>query len=117
MGEEDIQQKLMDEAYEIWQKEENEKWSFEDFIINVRDTLGDLHYFAVISGKMNQQVENGGWFQWHDNEYSCCIEDLIDFFHKFNQPEFKTLLNILSNIGCAENSALGIIDVIFINYC
>lgn len=60
----DLHQKLMNEAYEMWQA--NEEWTQEEYI----DNLDRAHRIAVVTGNFNYQVCNGGFMQWHDNQYS-----------------------------------------------
>ncbi len=99
---EKIHQTMMDKAYEMWTtSEENKNMSYEDFLEMVKEELGIDYLHAVITGNMNYQVENGGWYQWHDNNYSVTMEDLVEFF---KQPEFKDsdeviqLLRILDDL-------------------
>ena len=56
-------QGLMNEAYERWQSHND--WSHDAF----RDSLSELEKIAVHSGNLNFQVENGGFSQWHFNQY------------------------------------------------
>jgi hypothetical protein len=97
-----IHQEMMDKAYELWNKpEENKKMPYEDFLETVSEELGNNYVDAVITGNMNYQVENGGWFQWYDNGYSVTIQEIIDFFEKpeFNDcSEIKKLREILSSV-------------------
>jgi hypothetical protein len=97
-----VHQTMMDKAYELWSKpEENKRMSYEGFLEMVSEELGDNYVDAVITGNMNYQVENGGWFQWHDNGYSVTIEELISFFEKpefNNYIEIKKLREILSSV-------------------
>jgi hypothetical protein len=81
-----LHQIMMDKAYEIWSIPANAKMSYEDFLECVKEDLGIDFYHAVITGNMNYQVENGGWYQWDDNGYSVSMEELVEFFQ---QEEFK----------------------------
>lgn len=95
----EIHQKLMDEAYELWEKYDIH--SKKDFLNKVNEKLGELHFYAVITGNLNYQVENGGFIQWIDNGYSHIIEDLIDFFDKNMRAHKVTakLLSILEDVA------------------
>jgi len=59
-------QDLMDSAYDLYQKPENENWTAEEFIQNLPS---QAHKDAVILGNLNYQVENGGFSQWWGNGY------------------------------------------------
>lgn len=57
-------QDLMDVAYARWQN--NKQWTKDDFF----DSLDARERFAVFTGNLNYQVENGGWSQWKFNRYA-----------------------------------------------
>lgn len=67
----DRHQELMDQAYDRWQAnkgmKKDEFWS----------TLSDEERFAVFTGNFNQQVCNGGFYQWHDNRYG--VPEVVDY--------------------------------------
>jgi hypothetical protein len=96
-----VHQQMMDKAYELWNDcEESKKLSYEDFLSKVNDELGKEFVYAVMTGNMNYQVENGGWQQWDDNGYSCTLGDITEFFDKEffeDVPEAKQLLKILDD--------------------
>jgi hypothetical protein len=101
----DRHQEIMDEAYDRWQAHNkigrkviedhgqdwyNEHrnstakfllWSMEDFWAQ----LSPREMVAVFTGNLNQQVQNGGWLQWHDNGYSDCANWLIGQLPKFGE--------------------------------
>ena len=97
-----MHQVMMDKAYELWNdSEESKKMSYERFLDKVNDELGENYFFAVITGNLNYQLENGGWIQWFDNKYSCSLQDLIDFFNQNYFKEFseiKQLSRMLEDI-------------------
>ncbi len=64
-------QQIMDVAYARWQK--NRAMSQEEFWLR----LSYPEKVAVFVGNLNYQVCNGGFLQWHDNEYSDCERDLL----------------------------------------
>jgi hypothetical protein len=70
----------MNKAYDLWSTEEGKKLSYSDFLDVVSKKYGELYFHAVITGNLNYQVENGGFSQWHYNDYSITIDDLIIFF-------------------------------------
>jgi len=64
-------QRLVNEAYSQW--EANQDWTYGKFI----DRLPDRQRQAVLIANLNYQVENGGFAQWHLNEYSSRSNQLI----------------------------------------
>lgn len=79
-------QAIMDVAYDKWQDHEKQlsedvaegiitedqarlrRWGFKEMIANVCDS--ERMIAACVLGKLNQQVENGGFLQWIDNRYA-----------------------------------------------
>jgi len=101
--EESIHQKLMNKAYDLWSTEEGKKLSYSDFLDVVSDKFGKLYSNAVITGNLNYQVENGGFYQWFENGYVIDLGDLIIFFEEnFKENEInekvKNLLNRVIDI-------------------
>jgi len=101
--EESVHQKLMNKAYELWSTEKGKNLNYSNFLDLVMDTYGDLYFYSVITGNLNYQVENGGFSQWHFNEYSITLEDLINFFEinfKNNKTieKVKIILNDISEL-------------------
>jgi len=97
-----VHQDMMDKAYELWNdSEESKKMSYSKFLDKVSKELGENYFYAVITGNMNYQVENGGWKQWEGNRYSISIGDLIRFFNQDFFKEFveiKTLSRLLDDV-------------------
>lgn len=75
----EILQPIMDSAYEKWVKGN----SFGDFLVS----LNILERNVVCIGKLNQQVCNGGFFQWIANKYNQRTEFL---FHALKTCCFET---------------------------
>lgn len=75
---------VMESAYEKWQSEIGETWSYYDFLMN----LSPVERRCVIMGNLNYQVTNGGFAQWVGNGYfSPKTQDLIsDAFLYFKSP-------------------------------
>ena len=101
--EESIHQNLMNKAYDLWSTEDGKKLSYSDFLDAVSDKFGKLYFDAVITGNLNYQVENGGFSQWHYNNYSITLDDLIIFFtnnFKDNNviDKLKYILNEVADI-------------------
>ncbi len=103
----DVHQAILNVAYNKWQETNRteEKWSYADMIEWIQNTYGDVPAFAVLIGKYNQQVGNGGHIQYFDNGYADgeggfskqhdesipLHEELVSLFIKLEitNPEFK----------------------------
>lgn len=84
----DVHQKLMDEAYNTWQK----GLSYDEFI----DTLDNKHKLAVLTGNLNYQVENGGFLQWHNSLYSPKAYELLNLLSLYkNKPYINNVMEIV----------------------
>lgn len=66
-NEDGLHQALLNIAYDEWQKQKS--WSMED-MLKYAGSFGEIIEFAVLLGKYNQQVTNGGHSQYFDNGYS-----------------------------------------------
>lgn len=98
-NEKSIHQELMNKAYSLWQTEDGKKLNYSNFLDLVLKDLGEIYFNAVITGNLNYQVENGGFSQWHYNDYSIVLDDLIAFFESFKENKtIKTLVNILNDV-------------------
>lgn len=72
-NEEGIHQAILDVAYDDWQKESN--WSYSYMLGNTELKYGELAKLAVLIGKYNQQVCNGGHSQYWGNGYASRYTD------------------------------------------
>jgi hypothetical protein len=63
-------QAILNVAYSHWQEKGNEDWDYGDMVENTFEKYGDVAAFAVMLGKYNQQVTNGGHMQYYDNGYA-----------------------------------------------
>ena len=115
---EGIHQDLLSIAYADWQAAHD--WSYADMLKNAAKKYGELVEFAILIGKYNQQVCNGGHFQYWDNGYASantggCLanhsdtilhERLIDLFktYKFNKLKFGSAVyaGLISFLRSAE---------------
>jgi len=98
MSDNSLIQNLMDEVYDKWQTEECRSM---DRLEVVNTFFTDKHRVAIQFGNMNYQVNNGGWSQWHDNDYSEDLVDLIEYAKKGTIQgikHFDRLLQILTDI-------------------
>lgn len=67
-------QSILNVAYDIY----NQKWNYSDMINNIDNVCDyepELFKFAVLIGKYNQQVGNGGHTQYYDNGYASYSKD------------------------------------------
>ncbi len=71
-----MHQRIINKAYDLW----NDDDSWDAFLLKLDVAPRD----AVVIGKFNYQVENGGFHQWFDNGYG---------------EKAETLLSALSNVG------------------
>lgn len=116
-------QGIMNACYDVWQDEaDNRVNSYEDLTAFARMQYGLGAEFAVLLGKYNQQVCNGGHAQYFDNGYGStgkggCFVDhdnidlhyrLIELFKELNIAEkidsevAKTLLTCLEGFEVIE---------------
>jgi hypothetical protein len=88
----DVWQQIMNEAYDTW----GDKQSMGEWFNNL--TL--LQREAVAVGKLNQQVCNGGWYQWIFNGYAKVMgETAFDALRKFEQtPEVRKVVELTQNV-------------------
>lgn len=85
-----IHQELMNKAYDNWEK--NKQWSYNQFI----SSLDFKEKLAVLTGNLNYQVENGGFSQWHFNDYSSEADELIKLLSMYsNEPVIKRVLSLV----------------------
>lgn len=92
-------QELMDKAYDFWNQPGNEMdWS------QLQDAVSDVEKAALVIGKMNQQVENGGWTQWIDNGYFGDIDTIQSYVSQIPGPASKKVYEILSRVEKEGNT-------------
>lgn len=112
----DVWQKILNVAYAKWQ--ENDESTYADIISWVKLSYGPLAALAVLFGKYNQQVCNGGHAQYFDNGYASaesdgCFtshkdiklhEEMIKLFKKYCDIRLKDdVLNILEQFELPLN--------------
>ena len=97
-------QTILNIMYQHWQKEDVDM-NYKEILEWFSSEYGELAKFAVLIGKYNQQVCNGGHFQYYSNGYcdgisGCFNEHDIDIpLHKeliqlFNQTELKDEISL-----------------------
>ncbi len=74
----DFHQALLNICYSEWQKSSSDM-NYRDMVAFGEKTYGEMVAFAVLIGKYNQQVCNGGHYQYYDNGYASgeggCLTD------------------------------------------
>lgn len=93
-----VHQSLLELGYSQWQKEGHD-WSYSDMITWVTKTYGTLVAFAILVGKYNQQVCNGGHVQYFDNGYGGGTPGNPDF----EIPLHQQLVRYMAEFGFAEH--------------
>ena len=85
-------QGILDKCYDRWQKSDP-MWPMEEFW----EQLDPEEYFAVMTGKLNQQVENGGFLQWYDNQYGTAeiVNYLIETLPRLNTVSCMQVVELL----------------------
>ena len=66
----DYHQAILDVGYEAWQSPMGRQWSYADMVNHAAVTYGEAAKLFILFGKFNQQVTNGGHFQYYDNGYT-----------------------------------------------
>ena len=122
---EDAHQAIMNVAYDLYKKHlagvQNKSWTYSGLCQFTREQLGDLAEFAVLMGKYNQQVENGGHCQYWYNGYGSSTNDiyrdlylhmdLLDYFKAFkDEISFMYKDEELSEINKTISSAMTIMQ-------
>ena len=88
-------QEIASIGYEKWQSDDLNRWDYKDMIKWVNNTYGDIAAYAVLVGKLNYQVTNGGLFQYFDNGYGGTDENatlhqkLIQFHKELGLQDLK----------------------------
>lgn len=83
---------LMEEAYLIY--EDFSSIKYETFLDLVNCVYGQWGKALVMFGNLNYQVENGGFFQWHENGYSLIDEDDLDNYGYSSYSPLKAISDI-----------------------
>lgn len=94
---EGLWQFVMDHAYDKWKSSE---MSREDFL----NQLTDYERLAVMFGNFNYQVENGGLYQWHDNDYSEDLGSLYDFLDNCDYDKKDKFMQVLDDFSYVKTA-------------
>ena len=103
----DCHQTILNIGYNWWQKSsedpERTKKSidYKDMIDYISETYGEIYAGLILIGKYNQQVTNGGHFQYYDNGYADGVGGCMnehDFNHPMHGRLVKWLKTLITNI-------------------
>jgi hypothetical protein len=95
MADRDTWQQYMNEAHE--------KWPPGAKVADVARELDADHRVAFVIGKLNSQVCNGGFFQWHDNGYSDLLDDTVWALQKVDTETSRKVVGFLGQVhSCIE---------------
>lgn len=98
-------QAILNVAYDDWQNPEN-NWGYAEMLKNAEVNYGELAKFAVLVGKYNQQVCNGGHSQYWQNGYASAATDGFGASHDDAELHIA-LMDLLSKYGLLVNTKHG----------
>ncbi len=98
----DYHQAILNLGYDEYQK--NKNWYYIDMLNYMKTTYGDLAMWAVLIGKANQQICNGGFMQYFDNGYASEGKGGFGCKHSTNLE--------LHNIATQGIQDSGLIDIV-----
>jgi hypothetical protein len=99
----DYHQTILNIGYGWWNSHPNpNKYGFPDMIEYMDKTYGAIFGTLILIGKLNQQVNNGGFIQYYNNGYSRERKD--DFEQSLHIKIVKDLTDILSIIDTLPNT-------------
>jgi hypothetical protein len=78
--EDNTHQKILNVGYNHWQTSDCN--SYKEMLDWMEENFSPLAKMAVLIGKYNQQVCNGGHYQYHDNAYSYSFDEEDYDLHK-----------------------------------
>jgi hypothetical protein len=101
-------QVILNIMYEHWQKNAG---SYKDTIEWYKNEYGELAQFAVLIGKYNQQVTNGGHLQYYDNGYADG-ESGFGVKHDPDIPLHQTLTVLFSQSGLRDKTSTAVFNIL-----
>lgn len=101
--ERDVHQAILNIGYSWWQAKENGSKSYGDMINWVQFNYGDLAAFAILAGKYNQQVCNGGHMQYYDNGYASGSGG-FGSTRKEDCPLHTKMVKLFESLGFSESA-------------
>ena len=101
-------QVILNIMYEHWQKNAG---SYKDTLEWYKNEYGELAQFAVLIGKYNQQVTNGGQIQYYDNGYADG-ESGFGGKHDSDITLHGTLTVLFSQSGLRDNTSMAVFNIL-----
>lgn len=98
-------QAILNVAYNDWQREDND-WGYAQMLKNAEENYGELAKLAVLVGKYNQQVCNGGHSQYWSNGYASAKTDGFGASHDDSELH-EELMDLLSKHGLRVSTKHG----------
>ena len=102
-------QTIMNIMYEQWQKED--AMSYNDILNWFETTYGSLSKFAVLIGKYNQQVCNGGHIQYFNNGYADGKGGFMSD-HDPSIPLHKELIQLFTNANLDDDISQQVLRIL-----
>ena len=99
-------QTIMNIMYEYWQQEDV-NMDYTQILEWLKKEYGELAEFAVLIGKYNQQVCNGGHFQYYHNGYAGDIDE-----YNSDIPLHKNLVILLSKTKLKDEISLQVLKLL-----
>lgn len=102
-----VHQAILNIAYDRWQKTPG--WDYSDMVNWMADEFGGIAKFAVLIGKFNQQVLNGGHSQYFGNGYCGQIVDEHNRRNASNDPSCPLHHEMaeLMRLSCFSQTPIG----------
>ena len=102
-------QVILNILYEEWQQRDNT--SYKEVLDWYEEEYSKLAKFAVLVGKMNQQVTNGGFLQYFHNGY-CDGENGFESEHDSDIPLHQELVILFSESGLKDEISLQVFQIL-----
>lgn len=96
----DIHQCILDIGYSWWQGQSGV--SYMDMLDYMEKEFGSFSRLMINTGKLNQQVCNGGFLQYYDNGYADGVGGFMqdhDFDHPLTREIIKELPRVIEQYG------------------
>ncbi|QOY53033.1 hypothetical protein [Candidatus Sulfurimonas baltica] len=102
-------QAILNIMYEEWQQ--REATSYKEILEWYKQEFGNIAKFAVLIGKMNQQVTNGGFIQYYHNGY-CDGKSGYANEHDIDLPLHQELVMLFSQSELSDEASLEVFKIL-----
>lgn len=102
----DVHQAILNIAYSDWQNKDKGISNYGQMIGHTEESYGKLAAFAVLAGKHNQQVGNGGHMQYFDNGYADG-QGGFGGKHDTSNPLHQHMIDLMVEFGLAKAAPIG----------